>query len=121
MSLFLDKQTGEIDYIDNNVILSSNTDKLVHLQFALENEDSNFIGIYIVDKELVRKANDITIEFKKDTSEDSVHKVTITTNKHRSVLISYLDKGSLKDIQKIIILDENRNIIYTKTLIEKSS
>lgn len=119
MSLFIDKQTGDIGYIDNNVNLSSNTDKLVHLQFTLENVDSNFIGIYIVDTELVRKAKDITIEFKKNTSEDGTYKITISTNKHRSVLISYIDKRSLKDVQRITILDENGNIIHTKTLIEK--
>lgn len=115
MSLFIDGNTGQIAYIDNSIDLPSNSDQLIFLNFSLENEEDNFICIYILDEELIESGRDITVEFKEDTSDDSPHKITISTNENPTLLISYLTRGTLKEIERIMIRDENGNVIWDRS------
>lgn len=89
------------DNIVNNVAYITATEK-----------EYNYIGLFILDKDILEKAEDLSLQF---NNYANPYKVTQSI-KSGGIILSYVNKTKNNEdieLKEIIILDDNQNIIYS--------
>lgn len=107
IKLSLSEPPNKISSIKNSVKIDNNSDKITFLQ--LDCAESNYIALFLLEKEIVQNASVITIEF-----EDKVnpYEISVTVRGKEAVIIPYSSKRGLRSIYGITVEDINGNIIY---------
>jgi hypothetical protein len=102
------KEFLEINYKESNCVRNNNLEKVYYTQ--VQGTENNYLGVLINDETFINKIKSIKIVFAEETGKANALEKTL--NGSKSMIISYENDAGLREIDEIILRNENGQEIY---------